>query len=87
MSAAEIRAWLNGKTPSQIIDLRDTSSDDPLNLSSQTSMLKCIFKEIEKTKAVLAPRLDGVRREIRERAAKAAQQSQIRPQGWDDLCA
>jgi len=87
MTATEIREWLNGKTPTQIIDLRDTSTDDALNLSSETSKLRCIFKEIEKTKAVLAPRLETIRAEIRDRAVKAAQQSQIRPQGWDDLCA
>jgi glutamyl-tRNA reductase len=89
MTAREIGDWLNGEVPRQIIDLRGDSHIDRLQLATQTEihLLSDIFAQIEKTKAKLLPRLQQVDREIRERSAKAASQSQVRPQGWDDLCA
>jgi glutamyl-tRNA reductase len=87
LSAREIEAWLAGRTPKQVIDLRDNSSTDKVQLKTKVHLLSDIFAEIEKTKARLQPRLETVQREIRERAEKLASQSQLRPQGWDDLCA
>ena len=89
MSSHEILAWLDGKTPDQFIDLRDNSNEDRVIFTRKvkTHLLIDIFNEIEKTKTLLAPRLEGVQREIRERSERAATQSLIRPQGWDDLCA
>jgi len=85
LSAAEIKTWLGGKIPEQVIDLRETSSSDSLGFTGH--VLSDIFSEIEKTKALLQPRLEQIRREIRERSAAAGTQSLLRPQGWDDLCA
>jgi glutamyl-tRNA reductase len=89
MSAAEIQNWLGDKVPSQFIDLRDTSNTDPVKFSApvKTHLLRDIFSEIEKTKELLLPRLENVQREIRECSMRAATQSLIRPQGWEDLCA
>ena len=89
MSAQEIENWLGQKTPSQVIDLRDNSDSDRITYTSPTKvhLLTDIFKEIEKTKQKLLPRLENVQREILARSARAATQSQLRPQGWDDLCA
>jgi glutamyl-tRNA reductase len=89
MSAAEIQAWLGERVPEQIVDLRDNSDADRLTFARRTKIfvLRDIFAQIESTKAKLLPRLAQVDGEIRARAAKLASQSQVRPQGWDDLCA
>jgi glutamyl-tRNA reductase len=89
MSAREIEEWLAGKTLEHLIDLRDNSALDPVNVAHGTKvhLLGDIFSEIEKTRAGLASRLERVRAEIAERAKTLASQSLLRPQGWDDLCA
>ncbi|HMN67820.1 MAG TPA: hypothetical protein PKC28_04700 [Bdellovibrionales bacterium] len=84
LSAAEIETWLDGREPSEIYDLRDTSNTDPLKGAIG---LQDIFAQIEQNKARLVPRIQAVHLEIGQRASALAGQALIRPQGWDDLCA
>jgi glutamyl-tRNA reductase len=85
LPAGEIRAWLDGKVPGQIFDLRDTSGSDPIGPAS--SSLRDIFREIEANRPALAAKLDSARKDILARSLKASEQSLLRPLGWDDLCA
>lgn len=85
MSAMEIERWLGGQTPSQIFDLRDNSSLDPIH--SNAVSLAHIFGQIEGTRARLAPLVALIKTEILERSQSLARQEKVRPQGWDDLCA
>lgn len=85
LSAPEILQWLNGRQPTQLIDLRDNSSDDRLEIPG--SRLHDIFSEIEKTKQRLLPRLEAAQEAIQECSRKAFALGIVRPQGWDDLCA
>lgn len=87
MSSAEISAWLGGLKPDQVIDLRDNSSEDRLELGVPTVRLHDIFSEIEVTKRKLLPRLEAAQQAILECSRRAAAQAIVRPQGWDDLCA
>ncbi len=94
MSRDEIVRWLQGcdrvgqAVPSQIFDLRETSSSDGLELKTKTHLLSDIFEQIEHTKKLLLPRIEKVREEIRSRGEKAAEHFSLhRPKGWDDICA
>jgi glutamyl-tRNA reductase len=90
LSAAEIASWLgHSVAPTQLFDMRDDSATAPVQVSSATQafLLRDIFAQIEKTKALLVPRLAQVQREISSRSARAAEKSLLRPLGWDDLCA
>lgn len=87
MKAQEVEAWLGGRNPVQIFDLRDTSCSDPLRLTGSQHRLKDIFTQIEQNKSRLQPLIHEVRGEIRLRSERLAEQTLIRPQGWDDLCA
>ncbi len=61
LAAADVRAWLGEIQPDQIFDLRDTSASDPI---PGAVSLDHIFKQIEKTRALLIPRLETIRTEI-----------------------
>jgi glutamyl-tRNA reductase len=88
MSAAEVREWMGGRPVEQIFDLRETSVSDPLELPGvRCHGLHDIFTQIEETRRQLEPLVEQVRREIRQRGVVAGQAAQVRPQGWDDLCA
>lgn len=87
MSASEIEKWLIGRKPDEIIDLRDNSREDRLEMNVQTVRLHDIFSEIEVTKRKLMPRLEAAQKAILECSRRASAQAIVRPQGWDDLCA
>lgn len=87
VSARQILAFVGEKMPTQIFDLRETDTEDPIQLDTQIFALHEIFAEIEKTRLLLQPRLKEVHREIGERSAKAFEHTLLRPGGWDDLCA
>lgn len=87
VSDAAVAAWLGGRLPEELFDLRETSASSQLRARRQVHGLHEIFAQIEATKSRLQPRLEEVRREIRTRAVRLAERSLLRPQGWDDLCA
>ncbi|NJL24223.1 MAG: hypothetical protein HC902_02935 [Calothrix sp. SM1_5_4] len=86
MSRTEIEAWLKAH-PCQIFDLRDNSSEDAVCSPAPRYALKDIFSQIERTKARLIPVVNEIKEEIVSRSEKLAGHAQVRPQGWDDLCA
>ena len=86
MGADDIVKWLAGRTPDQVIDLRDDSSIDRLDLGVKTVRLSDIFSEIAVTRAKLQPRLEAAQKAIHECSQRAASLAIVRPQGWDDLC-
>lgn len=85
MSAVEIERWLGGSVPTQIFDLRDKSSCDPIH--SQAVSLQHIFGQIEGTRARLQPLVEIIKQDILARSRNLAAHEKVRPQGWDDLCA
>jgi glutamyl-tRNA reductase len=92
VSAAFVQEWLGGKTPSQIFDLRDVATSDPIaghvkNLNTEIFKLADIFTEIESNKKRLEPVIQAVHSEIQACADKITSSAIIRPNGWDDLCA
>ncbi len=87
MSAREIKAWLMGKVPKQIFDLRDNSCTDAIEGTREHHGLKAIFDQIEANKHSLIPIVEKVRAEIVDCAKRVTAQALVRPQGWDDLCA
>jgi glutamyl-tRNA reductase len=89
LTAAQIAEWLGDRRALTIFDLRETSTHDPLApaLAVRHHRLAEIFSHIHSTKQKLAPILASVRAEILTRSQKLEALAQIRPLGWDDLCA
>ena len=88
LTAPYIQQWLQGRAPTEIFDLRDTSGSDPLSIASgERHVLNDVFNEIERTKSLLLPIIALVKSEILERSERTATQVHVRPQGWDDICA
>jgi len=88
MSPTEIQAWWGASAhPEQLFDLRDNSHSDPLHLSESRFHLQDIFRQIEAAKNRLLPQVSRAREAISARTEELKKFAQIRPQGWDDLCA
>lgn len=96
VSAAYIQEWLADKMPTQIFDLRDVATSDPVTIDATAAIssknpeifkLADIFTEIESNKKRLEPVIQAVHSEIQACADKVASSAIIRPNGWDDLCA
>lgn len=85
LKASDIEAWYI-QPPARIYDLRDNSSEDALP-GSQNVVLKDIFGQIESTKVRLKPVVEKVKAEISHLTYRLASEVQVRPQGWDDICA
>lgn len=89
MSAQEIEAWMGTQKANQIFDLRGTAAEDPIgkSIAKRLHRLQDIFSEIQSTRAQLQPVVEKVRQEILVRSQRVEAFAQIRPQGWDDICA
>ncbi|MBX3022669.1 MAG: hypothetical protein KF799_13435 [Bdellovibrionales bacterium] len=85
VTAADVRRWLAGAKPKQIIDLRDTSTADPIR--ADAIPLEHIFGDIRQAKARLLPVVERIKSEILSCSRSLAAEEKVRPQGWDDLCA
>lgn len=70
----------------RIIDLRAADERDALAGAGVTT-LDDLFATVEASTAAALERIQGAREHIRCLAAAFARQQQLRPFGWDDLCA
>lgn len=89
LTSAQVADWFGERKALSIFDLRETSVRDLIasSFATQHHRLDEIFSHIHSTKLKLAPILNSVRGEILSRSEKLAALAQIRPLGWDDLCA
>lgn len=90
LSASEIAAWIErlGCTFGTIVDLRGESRNDELSIDgSDVIHFKDILEDLESNRRFANQRVEKARKEIRERAAEFWQRYDVRPFGWEDLCA
>ena len=71
----------------RVIDMRGASERDALALETAIVTLDDLFADVEASAAAGAERAAAARAEIRRLAAAYEQRHQLRPFGWDDLCA
>ena len=89
LSSQDLLKWI-GMAPSSlryIIDLRGESIKDPLPLSLPIKQLGEIFLEVEKNRERLSTQIKAAQSAITHFAIQWDQRVQIRPFGWDDVCA
>jgi hypothetical protein len=70
-----------------VIDLRGESTDDPVTLDVPVVTLQDVFRDVDAARRRAADQTKAARREIRRLSREFDRQSDIRPFGWDDLCA
>ncbi|MDX1582342.1 MAG: hypothetical protein R3338_01965 [Thermoanaerobaculia bacterium] len=90
LSAIEIQRWIEslGVRFTTIVDLRGEGRCDKL-LVEGTSVIHFeeILEDLESNRRFALQRVQKAREEIRERAEDFWQRYDIRPFGWEDLCA
>ncbi len=89
VSSAAINTWLNlfVNRPHKIIDLREDSEKDPVE-GIECIGLAEIFQEVMDTKSKLKPIADQAFKAIHDLTEKRFHLAQqMRPFGWEDICA
>ncbi|MEX2271172.1 MAG: hypothetical protein WD690_06875 [Vicinamibacterales bacterium] len=71
----------------RIVDLRDAEARDVLSIATPVISLDDVFADVAATSAAVDERVESARREIQGMAAAFERRHQLRPFGWDDLCA
>ena len=90
MSASEIAAWVGrlGCEIETIVDLRGESRNDRLEVeSARVVHFSEILDDLETNCRVADVRVERARKEILQRAQEFWDRYEIRPFGWEDLCA
>ena len=70
-----------------VIDLRGESTEDPVTLDVPVVTLQDVFRDVDAARRRAADQTDAARREIRRLSREFDRHTDIRPFGWDDLCA
>jgi glutamyl-tRNA reductase len=87
ISTIELREFMGHRIGiAKIIDLRDISSEQPLNLPIPTLTLKQLFSEIKGSEVGIQKKIQGAKTLITELAHKCFNSAELRPFGWEDLC-
>lgn len=71
----------------RIIDLRGEPGDAPLSLAAPVVTLQDLFAEMRTANDVATRHVDAARSEIARRSRLYELREELRPFGWDDLCA
>jgi glutamyl-tRNA reductase len=71
----------------RVIDLRGEPGHLPLRVPRPVITLRDVFAEFADVQARVAERVDCARAEIARRASAWERRTDLRPFGWDDLCA
>jgi glutamyl-tRNA reductase len=70
-----------------IVDLRSSDQQTPIDCGSNVILLGDLLAEAARTDAGGAPRVRAARADIRDLAESFVDREQVRPFGWDDVCA
>lgn len=90
MNAAEVAAWMQraGCTIDTVVDLRGESPKDPLvGVAARVIHFNEILEDLETNCRFATARVERARIEIRQRAEEFWDRFEVRPFGWEDLCA
>ncbi|PYS81092.1 MAG: hypothetical protein DMF70_09810 [Acidobacteria bacterium] len=89
LKAVEVHRWVGKQSPrfSLCLDLRGDAETDPVSLPFPVIKLSELFDALRNERQRLAGRIETAREEIKLLAQRQARQAQVRPFGWEDLCA
>lgn len=90
MSSTEIAAWMQrlGCAIDTVVDLRGESPKDPLaGVAARVIHFNEILEDLETNCRFATARVERARIEIRQRAEEFWDRYEVRPFGWEDLCA
>lgn len=70
-----------------VVDLRGETGSDPLDVGAPVVTLQDLFSQMEAANKFAASRVAAARSDIAARSRQYALREELRPFGWDDLCA
>jgi hypothetical protein len=82
---ARVAAAYRGLT--RVIDLRAEAEADPLVMMVPTITLRDLFALMDDANRFVVTQIEAARAEIADRSRRYEQRDEVRPFGWDDLCA
>lgn len=71
----------------RVIDLRAETGDRPLAIDADIVSLQDLFARMHAASDAAAPRIEAAKTEIAWRSRQFEMRDELRPFGWDDLCA
>ena len=71
----------------RVIDLRAEAETDPVRLPIATMTLRDLFASMDGADRGVLEKVDAARAEIVERSRRYGSREEIRPFGWEDVCA
>lgn len=89
LAAPDIETWIQLQSTRFIksLDLRGEAESDPFRASFPIVRLSEMFAALQEEKPKVAARVAAARADIQNAAQRLTEQAQIRPFGWEDLCA
>lgn len=89
LKAVEVEHWVQQQSTgfSKCLDLRGEAETDPLSLPFPVIKLSELFDALRNDRNKLTGRVAAARAEIKHLIQRQTQQAQVRPFGWEDLCA
>lgn len=89
MSSSEIAAWMSRSGDiATVVDLRGESPTDPLTgVAAHVVHFNEILEDLDTNCRFATARVERAKAEIRERAQEFWDRYEVRPFGWEDLCA
>jgi glutamyl-tRNA reductase len=87
INTPEVREFLRTRNQiSQIIDLRENSTREPIALKVPTWTLKQLFGEIKTCETEVQIKVERAKSTIAELSQRLFCSAELRPFGWEDLC-
>lgn len=89
LEAIEVEHWVQQQSTgfTKCLDLRGEAETDPLSLPFPVIKLSELFDALRNDRNKLADRVAAARAAIKQLIQCQTQQAQVRPFGWEDLCA
>lgn len=84
--ARQIEKWLESNRYGLVLDLRGESVQDPVVTSLPVVKLQQMFAEIHQNRDRIKTQISDAKQLALSLSQKYANQMQVRPFGWDDLC-
>lgn len=89
LKAIEVEKWVQAQSTRfvKVIDLRGEAETDPMRSFPSIIRLSEMFAALNNERPKLGARVAAARDEITKAAQRLIEQAQVRPFGWEDVCA
>lgn len=90
MTSEEIVKWIGSSLVGVVLDLRGESKTDPLDQIENVEKiisLRDFYRSLEVHQSQIQEKVEAARQDIQRLCIEKSRTAELRPFGWDDLCA